>query len=82
MPDNSLDHLPLAVGDEPHVGCLMVTLDRLMGLRDVLVALNGPLANDPRFRENLHKHLFNDKANSVELDDHGARLVPGCGDCF
>lgn len=39
-------------------------LGRLMELRDALVALNGPLADDPELRENVHKLLFN-----AETDD-------------
>ncbi|XQP56084.1 type VI secretion system contractile sheath small subunit [Pseudomonas fluorescens] len=42
-------------------------LDRLMALRDALVALKGPLANDPALHENLHRQLFNDEANSRVL---------------
>ncbi|AYG10804.1 hypothetical protein D7M10_14040 [Pseudomonas fluorescens] len=37
----------------------MPTLDRLMELRDALVALKGPLANDPRLRESVQKSLIN-----------------------
>ncbi|WP_352231437.1 type VI secretion system contractile sheath small subunit [Pseudomonas sp. ChxA] len=42
-------------------------LDRLMALRDALVALKGPLANDSALQENLHRQLFNDEANSRVL---------------
>lgn len=38
-------------------------LDRLMALRDALVALKGPLAEDPKLRENLQERLFNEEAN-------------------
>ncbi|KAF2407326.1 hypothetical protein PSAN_42550 [Pseudomonas antarctica] len=38
-------------------------LDRLMELRDALVALKGPLADDPALQENLQKHLFNEEAD-------------------
>jgi type VI secretion system protein ImpB len=38
-------------------------LDRLMGLRDALVALKGPLADDPKLREDLEDRLFNEEAN-------------------
>ncbi len=38
-------------------------LDRLMELRDALVALKGPLANDRQFQENLQKHLFNEETD-------------------
>ncbi|WP_256657084.1 MULTISPECIES: hypothetical protein [Pseudomonas] len=37
-------------------------MDRLMGLRDALVALKGPLADDPVLREDLQKRLFNEEA--------------------
>ncbi|MDL2185657.1 type VI secretion system contractile sheath small subunit [Pseudomonas sp. ChxA] len=42
-------------------------MDRLMALRDALVALKGPLANDSALQENLHRQLFNDEANSRVL---------------
>ena len=42
-------------------------LDRLMALRDALVALKGPLADDPKLREDLQKRLFNEEANSRVL---------------
>lgn len=42
-------------------------LDRLMGLRDALVALKGPLADDCALRENLHKRLFNEEADNRVL---------------
>ncbi|MFL1493583.1 type VI secretion system contractile sheath small subunit [Pseudomonas antarctica] len=38
-------------------------MDRLMELRDALVALKGPLADDPALQENLQKHLFNEEAD-------------------
>lgn len=58
------------------------TLDRLMGLRDALVALKGPLADDPELRKNLQKHLFNEEAEcrvlgKVNIPDlHSVRLIP------
>ncbi|MGZ0715925.1 hypothetical protein [Pseudomonas palleroniana] len=36
-------------------------LDRLMELRDALVALKGPLANDLALREGLQKRWFNEE---------------------
>lgn len=36
-------------------------LDRLMELRDALVALKGPLANDLALREGLQRRLFNEE---------------------
>lgn len=42
-------------------------LDRLMGLRDALVALKGPLADEPGMQENLHKRLFNEELDSLVL---------------
>jgi len=42
-------------------------LDRLMALRDALVALKGPLADDPKLREDLHERLFNEEANNRVL---------------
>ncbi|WP_336604609.1 type VI secretion system contractile sheath small subunit [Pseudomonas sp. ADAK18] len=59
------DQLP----DPAHLGYIPIPvpdMDRLMELRDALVALKGPLANDPGWRENLHKRLFNaDTAEQV-----------------
>ena len=49
-------------------------LDRLMALRDALVALKGPLANDSALQENLHRQLFNDEANSRVLGRISAPL--------
>lgn len=42
-------------------------LDRLMRLRDALVALKGPLADDPALQENLQRHLFNEDSNTRVL---------------
>ena len=51
------EQLPI---EQVHVGYIpMPTLDRLMELRDALVALKGPLANDPRLRESVQKSLIN-----------------------
>lgn len=58
MPD---EQSPVATAIEPvHVGYIPVlTLDRLMELRDALVALKGPLASDQLLRESVHKSLIN-----------------------
>jgi type VI secretion system protein ImpB len=42
-------------------------LDRLMWLRNALVALNGPLAGEPGLRENLQQHLFNEETDNRVL---------------
>ncbi|MBA1429796.1 type VI secretion system contractile sheath small subunit [Pseudomonas fluorescens] len=42
-------------------------LDRLMGLRNALVALKGPLADEPGMQENLQKRLFNEEVDSRVL---------------
>ncbi|SQH33581.1 type VI secretion system contractile sheath small subunit [Pseudomonas mucidolens] len=47
-------------GERVNVGYIQVpSLNRLMELRDALVALKGPLANDPQLRENVQKLLIN-----------------------
>jgi len=57
VPDESL---PIAAIEPVHVGYIPVLpLDRLMELRDALVALKGPLASDPRLRESVQKSLIN-----------------------
>lgn len=42
-------------------------LDRLMGLRDALVALKGPLAEEPGMQENLQKRLINEEVDNLVL---------------
>nr|WP_256593118.1 type VI secretion system contractile sheath small subunit [Pseudomonas sp. 2822-15] len=42
-------------------------MDRLMALRDALVALKGPLADDPALQENLQRQLFNEETDSRVL---------------
>ena len=61
MPD---EQLPVVPAIEPvHVGYIPVfPLDRLMELRDALVALKGPLASDPQLRESVQQSL-NSSAN-------------------
>lgn len=88
MPDQPLSVLHPVVNsqlssDPVNFGYVPVPpLDRLMELRDALVALNGPLADDPELRENVQKLLFN-----AETDDRvlgkvcsplqpSSRLVP------
>ena len=60
MHDESLPIEPVHVGYIP-----LPTLARLMGLRDALVALKGPLASDPRVRESVQQSL-----NSSANHDH------------
>ena len=38
-----------------------------MALRDALVALKGPLADDPRLREDLQARLINEETHSRVL---------------
>ena len=57
MPNDLLPDPPsLLMPEQLHVG-----LHRLMGLRDAVVALNGPLSNDPGLRDNLHKQLLSEE---------------------
>ncbi|WP_458729636.1 type VI secretion system contractile sheath small subunit [Pseudomonas brenneri] len=58
MPD---EQLPVVPAIEPvHVGYIPVfPLDRLMELRDALVALKGPLASNPQLQESVQKSLIN-----------------------
>lgn len=42
-------------------------LDRLMALRDALVALKGPLSNDPALQESLQRQLFSEEADTRVL---------------
>jgi type VI secretion system protein ImpB len=51
-------------------------LDRLMELRDALVVLKGPLANDAALRENVQKLLFNDEADDRVLGKVASLLLP------
>ncbi|WP_300631822.1 hypothetical protein [Pseudomonas sp.] len=47
----------------------------MRGLRDALVALKGPLANEPGMQENLQKRLFNEEVDSRVL---GKISTPEC----
>ena len=45
-----------------HLGYIPIPrLERLMELRNALVALKGPLSNDPKVRENLQERLLSDE---------------------
>ena len=57
MPNDLLPVPPsLLAPDQVHVG-----LHRLMGLRDAVVAFNGPLSDEPGLRDNLHKQLLSEE---------------------
>ena len=59
--DVSLDPPVSLARDEVHIGYLPIApLDRLMTLRNALVALNGPLAGEPGMQETLRRHVFNE----------------------
>lgn len=63
--DVSHDTCTAPARDKVHVGYLPVPpLHRLMQLRNALVALKGPLSNDPELQANLRNRLFN-----AETDD-------------
>ncbi len=63
--------------DKVNVGYLpLPKLDRLMGLRDALVVLKGPLANDPSLRENLQNLLINEETNDRVLGKISSHLPP------
>lgn len=57
----SLDKPALSRADV-HAGYVSILpLDRLMGLRDALVALKGPLASEPGLQENLQRRFWTKK---------------------
>lgn len=57
MPNDLLPENPsLLTYEQMHIG-----LHRLMGLRDAVVALNGPLSDAPGLRDNLHKQLLSEE---------------------
>lgn len=69
--------------DKVNVGYVpLPKLDRLMELRDALVVLKGPLANDPSLRENVQNLLINEETNDRVLGKISAplpaqtRLIP------
>ncbi len=51
-------------------------LDRLMELRDALVALKGPLANEPALQENLQKRWLNEETYSRVLGKTNTPMTP------
>ncbi|MCF5665973.1 hypothetical protein GIV47_13460 [Pseudomonas marginalis] len=51
------------------------SLDRLMGLRDALVALNGPLASEPGLRENLQRRFLDEDFNNRVLGKMCSSLI-------
>ncbi len=69
MPNDRLPDTPTSLArDEVHIGYLSVPpLDRLMWLRNALVALKGPLAGEPALQENLQRHLFNEETDNRVL---------------
>jgi len=63
--------------DQVNVGYIpLPKLDRLMELRDALVVLKGPLANDPSLRENVENLLINEETNDRVLGKIGSPLPP------
>lgn len=50
-----------------------------MALRDALVALKGPLADDPRLREDLHARLINEETHSRVLGKINPTTPPATG---
>lgn len=68
MPDPvSLDK-PALPRAEVHVGYVsMLPLDRLMALRDALVALKGPLASEPGLQENLQRRFLDEETRNRVL---------------
>lgn len=69
MPEDvSLDSPVSSRSDQVHIGYLpMPSLDRLMGLRDALVALKGPLASEPGLQENLQRRFLDEHVNNRVL---------------
>ncbi|SFP13081.1 type VI secretion system contractile sheath small subunit [Pseudomonas sp. NFPP28] len=76
MPDDaSLDN-PALTSTEVHVGYISLPpLDRLMGLRDALVALKGPLASEPGLQENLRKRFFDEEFSNRVLGEVCCSIV-------
>lgn len=50
-------------------------LDRLMSLRDALVALKGPLADNAMLQRNLQRQLFNEASDTRVLGRIGNPLA-------
>lgn len=63
----SLDKPALSRADV-HAGYVSILpLDRLMGLRDALVALKGPLASEPGLQENLQRRFLDEETRNRVL---------------
>ncbi|WP_319804778.1 hypothetical protein [Pseudomonas fluorescens] len=78
VPDDRLPYTPASLTrNEVHIGYLpMAPLDRLMWLRNALVALKGPLAGEPGLQENLQKHLFNEETDIRVLGKLNSPVMP------
>lgn len=48
-------------------------LNKLRGLRDALVALKGPLADEPGLRESIERDFFNNEVNDRVLGKRVSR---------
>jgi len=63
--DGSLDNPFSPARDEVHIGYLPIPpLDRLMTLRNALVALKGPLASEPGMQETLRRYVFSEETDT------------------
>ncbi|MCT4497965.1 hypothetical protein N0U25_09185 [Pseudomonas sivasensis] len=51
-------------------------MDRLMSLRNALVALKGPLSGEPGLLENLQKHMFNEETDIRVLGKLNTAYIP------
>jgi type VI secretion system protein ImpB len=78
VPNDRLPDTPASLArDEVHIGYLPIPpLDRLMWLRNALVALKGPLAGEPGLQENLQKHLFNEETDNRVLGKLNSPITP------
>jgi type VI secretion system protein ImpB len=78
VPNDRLLDTPAALArDGVHIGYLSTPpLDRLMSLRNALVALKGPLAGDPGLQENLQKQLFNEETDNRVLGELNPSVTP------
>ncbi|QHF44994.1 hypothetical protein PspS35_14830 [Pseudomonas sp. S35] len=65
MPNDVSAEIPaLSARHEIHIGYLPAPpLDRLMALRNALVAMKGPLVSELDLQENLRKCLFSKEAD-------------------
>jgi type VI secretion system protein ImpB len=78
VPNDRLPDTPAAlIRDEVHIGYLPIPpLDRLMSLRNALVALKGPLSGEPGLLENLQKHMFNEETDIRVLGKLNTAYIP------